>query len=146
MTTKPLTRTREVTAACDCSTTKANYCGSDTVSCCGSDRETEDFVRASDINTLAYNAGRCINCGMCSAVCPHGVFAPGGDATRPERRAYVVRPAACMECGACQNNCSTGAIVVDSGVGCAAAMITAALTGKSEPSCGGPEASSSCCG
>jgi NAD-dependent dihydropyrimidine dehydrogenase PreA subunit len=146
MTTKSLTRTGEETTACGGSIATG-------ASCCDGAGEPEGFVRASDINTLAYNAGRCINCGMCSAVCPHGVFAPGGDAARPERRAYVVRPAACMECGACQNNCPTEAIVVDSGVGCAAAMITAALTGNPEPSCGGPEPScdgaepsSSCCG
>jgi hypothetical protein len=43
-----------------------------------------------------------------------------------------------MECGACQLNCPTSAIAVDSGVGCAAAMIVAALTGKKEcaASCG----------
>lgn len=97
------------------------------------------------MNTLEYNPELCINCGMCSAVCPHGVFAPNG------KVAQLVRAEACMECGACQQNCPTGAIAVDSGVGCAAAMIYAALTGKKEPTCGpDPEAegcsSSSCCG
>ncbi|MBW8010315.1 MAG: hypothetical protein FVQ83_03600 [Chloroflexi bacterium] len=32
-----------------------------------------------------------------------------------------------MECGACQMNCPFGAIQVDSGVGCAQAIIAAAL-------------------
>jgi len=41
-----------------------------------------------------------------------------------------------MECGACQINCPSGAIAVDSGVGCAAAMIMAALRGKDEVVCG----------
>jgi ferredoxin len=50
--------------------------------------------------------------------------------------AQLVRPDACTECGACQLNCPTGAIVVDSGVGCAAAMIRAALRGEEEASCG----------
>ena len=81
-------------------------------------------------NTLRYNPELCSNCGMCSSVCPHGVFAPDGDAAR------LVRPEACMECGACQLNCPTDAITVDSGVGCAAAMIYAALTGKKEATCG----------
>jgi len=47
--------------------------------------------------------------------------------------ARVVRPDACMECGACQINCPFGAILVDSGTGCASAMIRAALTGKKQP-------------
>ena len=80
-------------------------------------------------NTLRYDTELCINCGMCTAVCPHGVFAPNG------RAVQLVRPAACMECGACQVNCPTGAITVDSGVGCATAMIYAALTGKKEATC-----------
>jgi len=46
------------------------------------------------------------------------------------------RAEACMECGACQINCPTGAVTVDSGVGCAAAMIRAALTRQKEATCG----------
>ena len=89
------------------------------------------------VNTLQYNPALCIGCAMCSAVCPHGVFEMNG------RVARLVRYEACMECGACQRNCPSGAILVDSGVGCAAAMIRAALTGK-ETTCGG-ETSSACC-
>jgi NAD-dependent dihydropyrimidine dehydrogenase PreA subunit len=82
-------------------------------------------------NTLQYDEDKCINCGMCSIVCPHGVFANG------EKKAVMEKPEACMECGACQLNCPTNAITVDSGVGCAAAMILAALKGKKleEASC-----------
>ncbi|MBC8255229.1 MAG: 4Fe-4S binding protein [Ardenticatenia bacterium] len=94
---------------------------------------------ATNINTLRYDSELCNGCGMCTMVCPHAVFAPNG------RVAQLVRPEACMECGACQVNCSTGAISVDSGVGCAAAMILAALTGKEEVSCGG-DTDASCCG
>ena len=93
------------------------------------------------LNTLRYYPELCINCGMCIDVCPHAVFAPGA------RLAELVRREACMECGACQRNCPTGAIEVDSGVGCAAAMIRAALTGSKQVTCGcDGGGSSSCCG
>ena len=42
----------------------------------------------------------------------------------------------CMECGACARNCPTEAVTVQAGVGCAAAVINAAL---------GRNASSCCC-
>lgn len=87
-------------------------------------------------NTLEYDPELCSNCGMCTTVCPHAVFAPG------DRVAQLVHPEACMECGACQINCPTGAITVDSGVGCAAAMIRDALLGKKEACDIG---SASCC-
>jgi NAD-dependent dihydropyrimidine dehydrogenase PreA subunit len=73
-------------------------------------------------NTLQYEPELCVGCGLCIVVCPHGVFALNG------RVAKLVTPEACMECGACQLNCPSQAITVDSGVGCAYAMIRAALT------------------
>ena len=91
--------------------------------------------------SLRYYPERCINCKRCLQVCPHGVFAEGPD------RAELVWPAACMECGACAGNCPVQAITVQSGVGCAWAMISAALKGKNmdtQCTCGGEE--SSCCG
>ena len=91
-------------------------------------------------NTLRYHPERCINCRRCTQVCPHAVFAD------METRAVLARPSECMECGACALNCPTQAIEVQSGVGCAWAMINAALRGKpmDSCSCGGPE--STCCG
>ncbi|MCG2737845.1 MAG: 4Fe-4S binding protein [Candidatus Methanoperedenaceae archaeon] len=86
-------------------------------------------------NTLEYDPELCTNCGMCSTVCPHGVFSPD------EKVAKLLDPVACMECGACQLNCPTGAIKVNSGVGCANAMIWAAIRGQKEVTCG----DSSCC-
>jgi ferredoxin len=50
-------------------------------------------------------------------------------------RAKVVDRGACMECGACQRNCAFGAISVESGVGCAAAII-ASWFNKGEVACG----------
>ena len=93
-----------------------------------------------ELNTLEYFAELCINCGMCSAVCPHGVFEPG------EKAARLARPGLCMECGACRQNCPTEAIAVDSGVGCAAAMIRAALRGKQDATCGPDDEPTCCCG
>jgi NAD-dependent dihydropyrimidine dehydrogenase PreA subunit len=80
------------------------------------------------VNTLQYIPELCIACAMCWEVCPHGVFAEG-------KTAQLVKQAACMECGACALNCPTNAIAVQSGVGCAAAMIKAALTGSKEKGC-----------
>lgn len=88
-----------------------------------------------DSNTLEYKPQLCINCGMCSTVCPHGVFRAGED------KAQLMNSLACMECGACQLNCPVDAIKVDSGVGCAFAMMWSAITGSDEITCG----SGSCC-
>ncbi len=88
------------------------------------------MVGVSSLNTLQFDPALCTGCGICVDVCPHGVFA------KNSRLVHVVRPEACMECGACQMNCPFGAVQVDSGVGCATAMIWAALRGKNRPECG----------
>ena len=83
-------------------------------------------------NSLRYNPDLCTGCKMCTYVCPHAVF------EMQHKRAVLKNSAACMECGACQLNCETNAIQVDSGVGCAAAMFKQAIRGKelTECSCG----------
>jgi NAD-dependent dihydropyrimidine dehydrogenase PreA subunit len=81
------------------------------------------------LNTLQYQVDLCIGCAVCAEVCPHGVFMMDG------RLAVLANQEDCMECGACQVNCPTGAIRVESGVGCASAMIQSALRGKKEVSC-----------
>lgn len=91
--------------------------------------------------SLTYDPNRCINCKRCTQVCPHAVFSEG------KEHVELSRPSACMECGACAKNCPVQAITVQSGVGCAWAMIGAALRGKdmdTECSCGGDDGS--CCG
>ncbi|MBE3067242.1 MAG: 4Fe-4S binding protein [Chloroflexi bacterium] len=87
------------------------------------------MLNAYEVNTLVYDPGLCNGCAMCVAVCPHAVFEMNG------RLAILTNAQACMECGACQLNCVPGAIAVESGVGCAAAMIRAALTGQKEATC-----------
>lgn len=81
-------------------------------------------------NTLVLDSSKCTGCSMCTLVCPHRVF------TLEDHKAMIINSTACMECGACMVNCPAGAINVHSGVGCASAMINAALTGKKEVSCG----------
>ena len=87
------------------------------------------MLNAYQVNTLVYDPELCNGCALCVAVCPHAVF------DIDVRKAVLVRPSACMECGACQKNCIMNAMMVESGVGCAAAMIWAALTGRKEATC-----------
>ena len=93
-------------------------------------------VQVTAINTLTYDPERCVGCGMCSVVCPHAVF------EQDNGIAALVHPEDCIECGECMMNCPVDAISVDTGPGCAAALIRAALTGG-EPTCG---PSDGCCG
>jgi NAD-dependent dihydropyrimidine dehydrogenase PreA subunit len=92
-----------------------------------------------NVSTLQYTPAKCAGCGRCVEVCPHGVFA------MQEKRAIVTDRDQCMECGACALNCEYGAIAVNSGVGCAAAIINSMVTGG-PPSCGCDSTSGgSCC-
>ncbi|GAB7023529.1 mercury methylation ferredoxin HgcB [Salidesulfovibrio brasiliensis] len=76
--------------------------------------------------TLEYDRDKCVGCGMCAAVCPHGVFIMN------ERKAEVVDHGACMECGACSMNCPVEAVSVTPGVGCAALIIRRWLGSRNE--------------
>jgi NAD-dependent dihydropyrimidine dehydrogenase PreA subunit len=92
-----------------------------------------------NVTTLDYVLDKCSGCGRCVEVCPRGVF------EMQDKRAAIMDKDLCMECGACAKNCEFGAISVNSGVGCAAAIINGMLTG-SEPSCGCGDSPDSCCG
>lgn len=89
-----------------------------------------------NVVTLQMNDDACVGCGMCLDVCPHAVFRMQG------RKAEIYDRDACMECGACARNCPVSAIQVQSGVGCAHAIIVGAIKGT-EPNCG---CDSGCCG
>jgi ferredoxin len=88
-----------------------------------------DLRYLEDVITLQFDVDKCTGCGQCALVCPHGVFVMDGN------RAKVVDRGACMECGACALNCAFGAIDVESGVGCAAAII-ASYFRRGDVSCG----------
>lgn len=81
-----------------------------------------------NVATLQLDKEKCVGCGMCKDVCPHGVFVLN------KGKARIIDLDSCMECGACLKNCAFSAIAVSPGVGCAAAIIKGLLTG-SEPSC-----------
>ena len=81
-----------------------------------------------NVVTLQFDAGKCIGCGICPTVCPHGVLVMTGNRARLDDRD------ACIECGACARNCPSGALAVKAGVGCASAIIHSWLTVE-EPSC-----------
>jgi NAD-dependent dihydropyrimidine dehydrogenase PreA subunit len=86
------------------------------------------LIYLKDVVTLSLNEEKCAGCGTCAVVCPHKVFRLNNG------KVAIVDRDACMECGACATNCPTEAITVQSGVGCAAAVINAAL-GRNNSSC-----------
>lgn len=97
--------------------------------------DTQRYLK--NVVSLEYDPSLCIGCRLCIEVCPHNVFSMSG------KKAKVVNRDKCIECGACELNCVTGALKVKQGVGCASALITGFLKGG-EPTCdcGGD---SSCC-
>jgi len=92
-----------------------------------------------NVTTLHYSKDKCTGCGRCVEVCPQGVF------EMRDKRAMITDKDLCMECGACAKNCEFGAIAVNSGVGCAAAIFNGMITGG-EPTCGCGDTTASCCG
>ena len=86
------------------------------------------LIYLKDVVTLQLDLEKCTGCGTCLEVCPQGVLGING------KKAAIVRRDACIECGACALNCPFEALSVEVGVGCAAAVINAAL-GRSGDSC-----------
>jgi len=87
------------------------------------------FTYLENVVSLSLAEEKCVGCGRCEEVCPHGVFSV------TDKKAWIVEKDMCMECGACALNCPANAIEVNAGVGCAAAIIMSWFTGK-EPTCG----------
>jgi ferredoxin len=87
------------------------------------------LVYLKDVTTLQVSEEKCVRCGMCLEVCPHGVLSLNGGKVQIENRD------SCMECGACMQNCPAEAITVKSGVGCANAVINSLLGRQSSDSC-----------
>lgn len=93
----------------------------------------------SNVSTLEYDSSKCSGCRMCVEVCPHRVFQMEG------KKAFVTERDLCMECGACMRNCASGAITVQVGVGCAAALIKGMVTGDASCGCSGDDDKDGAC-
>jgi len=87
------------------------------------------LVYLRNVVTLDLDPEKCVGCNTCLEVCPHAVL------VRLNGRVTIADRDACMECGACARNCPAGAVRVKSGVGCATAVINAALGRKSSSCC-----------
>ncbi len=88
----------------------------------------KQLVYLKNVATLKFDPDRCTSCGMCLSVCPRAVLA------RNNGKIAIANLDACIECGACQQNCPPHALTVRAGVGCAHAIINAAL-GRSSSDC-----------
>ena len=88
----------------------------------------QSLVYLKNAVTLKLYVDKCTGCKMCTIVCPHAVF------EIHDKKAEIVNRDACMECGACAQNCEEHAIEVESGVGCATGIIIGAIKGT-EPTC-----------
>lgn len=89
-------------------------------------------VYLKNVVTLQLDENKCTGCGMCLDVCPHEVFKMNS------KHVVIQNRDACMECGACSQNCPVNAIAVQSGVGCAAAVINSMLGRNNGECCCGP--------
>ncbi len=90
----------------------------------------QDFRYIAGVTTLSFNEEKCVGCGECEMVCPHGVIQMN------DRHAEIIDKDGCMECGACAANCVVGAITVNPGVGCAEYIIKSWIKGKDNATCG----------
>ncbi len=87
-----------------------------------------ELIYLKNVVSLSLDEQKCVGCGTCLEVCPHAVLALDNGKVR------IVNRDACMECGACSENCPVQALTVKKGVGCAHAVIRAAL-GRTNSGC-----------
>ncbi len=87
----------------------------------------KNLVYIKNVATLKLDTDKCNGCRMCVNVCPHAVFELNN------RKAVIMNKDRCMECGACSLNCPENAIMVRSGVGCAAGIIQGAINQRRSP-------------
>lgn len=87
------------------------------------------LVYLKNVVSLKLDQERCAGCGECLLVCPHAVL------SLTNGKIEIADRDACMECGACARNCPAEALSVQSGVGCATAVINSKLKRKSSCSC-----------
>ena len=95
------------------------------------------MVYLEGVSTLAVDRELCTGCGVCVTVCPQEVL------EIEDGSAEILHLDACMECHACATNCEPEAITVQYGVGCAAAVINAALGRQGDCCCVAPSESES---
>ena len=96
------------------------------------DKHMNGFKHLPGVSTLSLDPDLCTGCEECISICPHLVF------EMIDRKAKIVDHDACMECGACANNCPSDAVTVTPGVGCAAYIIKTWLNGRSTASGSSP--------
>lgn len=95
----------------------------------------QNFRYLTNVSTLELNTQKCVGCGQCTQVCPHGVLKLANG------KAQIVDLDGCMECGACAHNCPVQALELTPGVGCATLIIQKWLKRNNQSTCN----SASCC-
>ena len=87
------------------------------------------LVYLPDVSTLSLDQDKCVGCGSCLPVCPHQIL------FLESHKIACHDLDSCMECGACAMNCPSGAVKVEAGVGCAAAVIMSAFNSEKQVCC-----------
>ena len=82
-----------------------------------------------NIVSLQYDRNKCNGCKICVEVCPRAVLA------MEEKKVKVIDINSCIECGACMVNCATKAFSVDTGPGCAQAVLGSMVKGNKGTGC-----------